>query len=374
MTDDKLKSDIENELSGIYDKWLKLHFMTAIATVIASTLIEIALGVLFGKMGLVYSGTDVYIRKYILAPLSANIVLSVLSYLTLRSHTNRKTKKYLISLLFVLICFVIFTAHNVFDALFVIFIIPVLMTVIYGSYMLTTVTALSGFILRVFSEEVIIWNPYRVCSWSDSMLKANMIISILLTLTVYAACMIIIFFEKKKNEAGIQSEIDKHNLRRRLKTDELTEVGSRYALEKALEEMQTADIDRCMVVMMDLDNFKLINDGFGHDKGDDFLKDFGRLLKNNCGDAQPYRYGGDEFILLFELSNTDAAVAVSRVIREETRKLASEHYPGLPLGVSFGIAVYMKGMTVSNLVRKADSALYRAKKTKEGICVLGEEE
>lgn len=127
-------------------------------------------------------------------------------------------------------------------------------------------------------------------------------------------------------------------------------------------------------VMMDLDNFKLINDTYGHDRGDAYLKEYGRLLKLNCGDAQPFRYGGDEFSLLFKGCDTEAAVAACGRIREETRKLASERYPGLPLSVSFGIAMYTRGMKISNLIRKADSALYRAKKNKDDLCVLGAEE
>jgi hypothetical protein len=124
MTEDRLRSGVKNEYDGIFDGWLRLQVMSAAGFVAVTTLIEIVWGLILERMGLVYSTVPQYILKYILAPLAANSVLAAAAYFVLKAKTlKRKLKVYLISLLYALICFVIFRRKRIFLA-FAIFAVP----------------------------------------------------------------------------------------------------------------------------------------------------------------------------------------------------------------------------------------------------------
>jgi diguanylate cyclase len=370
LDDVSVRSLIERKNNEIYDSWLELQYRSALGLVCFAFLFEVAWGYILSYMGVLHSSAELYALKYVLAPTGANSLLLVLCRLAACARRlGRRLKIYLVSLLYILVCFVLYAAHRAFPSIYLVFCIPVLLTVVYGSHILTTVAAALGLMLRLAADFFIPWDPDAATVGSSKLLLADLYVSVLITLGFYAACMIVIYYEKKKNEAGMQSELERHFLRLKLRTDELTGIGNRFALEGALERLTEEKSAGAVFVMMDLDNFKLINDGFGHVKGDEFLRDCGQVLRRSCGTAAPYRYGGDEFSLILASGTVAEAMATCRKIQAELGKIAEASYPGLHLGASFGIADYREGMTGAQLLRKADSALYHAKKLKNDIRV-----
>ena len=79
-----------------------------------------------------------------------------------------------------------------------------------------------------------------------------------------------------------------------------------------------------VLAVVDIDNFKSINDRFGHYMGDRCLIEFARVLMEHSCDYTPYRYGGDEFCLLFHNMTMEAAVLVCEEIRQLTEKIRIE--------------------------------------------------
>src|ERR1019366_5720763 len=115
------------------------------------------------------------------------------------------------------------------------------------------------------------------------------------------------------------------------------------------------------VVMVDVDNFKGVNDSHGHQKGDAVLVAVAaRLSSAVAHKAQVYRYGGEEFLLL--LRNFDVTEAA--VIAERVRKAVEDaELAGLRMTISAGVASAPTHATASDdLIGRADSALYDAKK------------
>ena len=78
-------------------------------------------------------------------------------------------------------------------------------------------------------------------------------------------------------------------------TDALTGIRNRMALRKDYDSYQGHE---AVVMMLDLDNFKMINDTWGHEEGDRILKETGKLLADTFGEDCCYRYGGDEFLVI----------------------------------------------------------------------------
>jgi len=151
-------------------------------------------------------------------------------------------------------------------------------------------------------------------------------------------------------------------------TDELTGLPNRRAFTRRLED-EVARVQRygypLSLALMDLDNFKTINDEYGHAAGDEVLRSFStNILSMFRHHDMVSRYGGEEFAVL--LPNTDLEGAM-RALRKVQKRATESTYQfngsTMPLPTfSAGLALYKPGETPGNLIERADNALYRAKR------------
>lgn len=149
--------------------------------------------------------------------------------------------------------------------------------------------------------------------------------------------------------------------------DKLTQLNNKSSAEMLCREyIEGTDSPKCALLVIDFDNFKMINDSFGHRQGDKVLAAFGEILKDVIRkDDIAGRIGGDEFIVL--LKNCDDMAAIRSkadlIIENTHRIMASE--VSYKFTCSVGIAVLKKGddvTTYGKMFSKADRALYIAKK------------
>ena len=152
-------------------------------------------------------------------------------------------------------------------------------------------------------------------------------------------------------------------------TDELTGIGN-YRHFSDWIEREIARVGRfggeLSLILIDLDDFKNINDTYGHQQGDRVLEEIGRVLRlESRGIDEAARYGGEEFVLALPETGTDSAIEVAERVRRriELLAIASEH-GGEPIRitVSLGVATLPEhGDDPRSLLSAADRALYRAK-------------
>jgi diguanylate cyclase (GGDEF)-like protein len=165
-----------------------------------------------------------------------------------------------------------------------------------------------------------------------------------------------------------------HLIKQQAIHDDLTGVYNRGYLFQILQrEKALADRGECLfsICIFDLDDFKKVNDTYGHFCGDTVLKTLTQEIKENIR-QQDYiaRYGGEEFVLILAYPNImDAYTCAERV-----RKMVTEiTYPGLPedfrVTISMGLTRYQPSETIDALVVRADDALYRAKRTGKNTIV-----
>ena len=145
------------------------------------------------------------------------------------------------------------------------------------------------------------------------------------------------------------------------RTDELTGISNR---RKLIAEIQELGDSQGALLILDLDGFKPVNDSFGHDIGDEILKQVStRFHRALPSDATLARLGGDEFGVLLH-ANYEASMEVALALQ------ATMSYPflvgkeSINLGVSIGVAANIDG---NDLLRSADVAMYRAKRESLGI-------
>jgi diguanylate cyclase (GGDEF)-like protein len=156
-----------------------------------------------------------------------------------------------------------------------------------------------------------------------------------------------------------------HSVQEQAATDDLTGLVNRRRFHELLEsEIVRADGlgTPLSLLLVDLDHFKLVNDGFGHQAGDGLLRQFAGRMRVHLRDVDvAARLGGDEFAVLLPETDADGAVAVADRLRESPSAppVAAKDVPVVT--ASFGVAQHAPREGAEDLLRRADVALYEAK-------------
>jgi two-component system, cell cycle response regulator len=185
-----------------------------------------------------------------------------------------------------------------------------------------------------------------------------------------------------KNEllARVRTQIRKKRYTERLRdnvqmsiemaiTDPLTGLYNRRYMESHLGSLLEQAVSRkkpLTVLVLDIDYFKAINDTHGHDAGDDVLREFSfRIKKSIRGIDLACRYGGEEFVVVMPETDLTVATMVAERLR---RRIATEPFPiqdgsrSVEVPISIGISALGRDDTAANILKRADAALYRAKR------------
>lgn len=168
-----------------------------------------------------------------------------------------------------------------------------------------------------------------------------------------------------------------HDAYRMAYIDTLTGVPGRRALEESFLRLGS----RYSIAMVDIDHFKKFNDQFGHDVGDEVLKLVAAILTTVKNRGKVYRYGGEEFTILFHSTKKEECILALEEIREKifkrgftvrdksrpekapTKKTKEVRLKKERLSVSIGFAIARKNKTPQEIVKLADEALYKAKES-----------
>ena len=153
--------------------------------------------------------------------------------------------------------------------------------------------------------------------------------------------------------------------------DELTGLYNRYGMdvevEKQLTQYKRKSTDSFYVIACDLDNFKHINDEWGHHEGDralvliaDALTKAGKKFSSGV-----FRIGGDEFVIITDTSEEGLATEVTKAVEDELDNV--DFRDDFEIEISIGFALYDGKTPIKELLKKADKRMYEAKKRKQNI-------
>ncbi|UCZ54080.1 GGDEF domain-containing protein [Bacillus shivajii] len=193
----------------------------------------------------------------------------------------------------------------------------------------------------------------------------------------------------KRNDEGIEGAVICHvnitkqklferQLKKYADTDPLTSLYNRRFFEEKLQECARqlhVDDNPVAIIYMDIDNFKDINDAFGHAAGDNVLKELSfLLLEVTKEDDICARWGGDEFaLLLLDANKNDLTVTAKRILQHVQRLKVPVDSTTINVYVSIGGGFFSESMKVDEMLEKVDVALYEAKdKGKNQICIRKE--
>ncbi|MEM2479006.1 MAG: GGDEF domain-containing protein [Candidatus Pacearchaeota archaeon] len=151
-------------------------------------------------------------------------------------------------------------------------------------------------------------------------------------------------------------------------TDRLTGLFNKAYFMGILKNMKARREHFCLA-LLDLDNFKRFNDRFGHQQGDAFLQELGKIIKENLKHGEfACRYGGEEFCIILKSNLKEAYLRIDAL----RKRIANIN--GI-ITASIGLVESSDSYDFTEIVRKADELMYRAKKTgKNKVCIESKKE
>ena len=180
----------------------------------------------------------------------------------------------------------------------------------------------------------------------------------------------------KKDEVGVLTTTFKKlimnlnvyikNLNDMAYIDALTGIGNRLALRRDYESYQGHEVT---VLMLDLNDFKLINDTRGHEEGDRVLQEIGKMLSDTFGKEHCYRYGGDEFLVIVPDISTSEFNEKLEIIKQNKPAIDDTAKAGFSIGYVRGVLT--DSDMLRNLISRADVKMYESKREKNRISSTG---
>lgn len=199
----------------------------------------------------------------------------------------------------------------------------------------------------------------------------NAIISMVKKISVYTDLLDRnnVLLEEKVAQRTLELEKSNRELSLLASVDYLSKLYNRRHFTQTAEailEMSKRNNTKVSIIMIDIDNFKSINDAYGHETGDEVIVSFSSIIKESIRKSDvACRFGGEEFIVLFPDTDVDGAFSIAEKIRKEaeSRKVYLSHNQELNYTVSVGVSeVDMeKDRNMEASIHRADSAMYRAK-------------
>jgi diguanylate cyclase (GGDEF)-like protein len=173
----------------------------------------------------------------------------------------------------------------------------------------------------------------------------------------------------------MQRHLEEENisLSRMANFDALTHLMNRRSmniqLKQVLDETEIMGEDFCLI-MADIDDFKKVNDTYGHSKGDEVLVEVARVLQSNVREQDKVcRWGGEEMLILLR-SNMDIAKGVAQRICSDMSQTKIENGENpIYVTLTLGVSAYEKGITIRNMIETADQRMYRGKRSGKN-CVV----
>lgn len=213
---------------------------------------------------------------------------------------------------------------------------------------------------------------YPLVEISEVTRRIVTVINITLTFLISIKCMTE-FIRQTYNETGLLT--DKNNdLEKSANIDALTGLRNRRSIDEYIERaiyLAKSEGSDFSILMCDLDNFKRVNDTYGHDCGDKILKNTANLIKSEIRpDDAVFRWGGEEILIVIK-----GGAYIAKAVAERCRKSIEESvidYNSQEVGVTITIggASYYQGATQDDLVGRADKNLYTGKENGKNQVVM----
>ncbi|TJY41034.1 GGDEF domain-containing protein [Cohnella pontilimi] len=306
---------------------------------------------------------DEFVGPYLLRPTALLLLVVLLADAGIRMLP--KHHDYLLITASALFTLIVTAVHSTLDYLLFFLFFPVMVSILYFRY--------SILVYAISTAAFDLYTLYFINPNIHSRISTIEIVTMTVILGVYSG---IAFFVLARGRELLQNLISSYESNQALqlrnmemfklaKTDYLTETYNHMAYHELVDKLvEEAEKGRLLLhlAVFDIDNFKSINDTYGHRAGDQVLRKVAEVARSKVGSHDfVARYGGEEFVILFTDLDFLAAYDTMEQIRRSIASTPHESLSGRSVTVSAGINRYVNGMGKEKFFQGADAALYDAK-------------
>lgn len=154
-----------------------------------------------------------------------------------------------------------------------------------------------------------------------------------------------------------------YTMERLANTDSLTKLNNRTAYNHKIKTIQGSPLNSGVIVYMDINNLKAVNDNYGHDEGDRHIKAAADIIKRAFREEECYRIGGDEFAVIMRIASSMPDMTERKqLLADFCKEYNDTQNPPIALNIAFGSAVFDSGDKILEAQRTADDLMYENKK------------
>lgn len=346
---------MDNSDASIREKSLRIIFIALVMYFVTDILFSIYF--LKTRTDIVFSR---YLEFRIILPNCVNMFLyAVTTMLNKLDDLSDLAKNRIVCISLCMMCGCISIVHSYFIGLWLLSCVTLIFCSIFNDRLLRIILLIMSIFMQALSCYQIIYEyPYNAEHYI-----LNFIVNIIVTVLIYAIASALQQYNIKlmnSREAMHRKELDYVS---KITHDTLTGIYSRAYLMDMRKDLtlRLKEDDKFVMGMVDIDDFKKINDTFGHEKGDDVLRYMGNMFKLATSESVRFaRYGGEEFVCLFE----NMSLQECRNYMDSLRKKFEEKrfdFTDKAITFSCGLAAAHKTDDFDDLLKRADSAMYESK-------------
>lgn len=350
----------EHTFARLQNRLLIIGYISA--TIIFTIELSIYLLLLKIEPAVVEDGTYFLIR--VLVPTITNFgTLIVVSQIKLRSKKlTVEQKNFLVSIGIFVISSILSIFHSFYQILLISSSIPFFICSVFGDTKILKKIGIMTIPVFIITA-IVFWLDEATGAVQDKITTLICDLAFIISSFLFGSTIVKTQAEQLKY---VSSTYEKQTeLIEELKIEPLTRLYNRNAMDQALKVVIKRAVSSKYVpilVMTDLDFFKKVNDYYGHVFGDEVLITLSGIIKKNMGSSRnAFRYGGEEFVLLFTANTLDSVIETLEDIRLDLVQADYSVKPNKPITLSVGVAVYEEGWDAKQWIENADKALYQAK-------------
>lgn len=309
-----------------------------------------------------YGNMEQLLIYFVLPAALINGTVLITNYI-FKKLTKRESMQYALTICLILVCFYVAAIHGYFISSPIVFVAPQILTVIFDQKRFTLKATIIAAVLMVVS---IFIAPFFDKSWEFEQRIGNCLLGVSFLIVMYVICILYISYGQKKNAIIISAANKQDKLLETLKSDQLTGLINHTEFYKILENVIDSCNEKeipCALGVMDIDNFKKINDTYGHLKGNIVLVRVAEIISEVVGiDGVVARYGGEEFTIILPGKTDKELLPIMNEIRKRVKKEKFGFATNKRFSISGGIAELVNGEADALVFfDRADGALYEAK-------------
>lgn len=353
---------------NLNNKWRWNLFSICVVLAAIGSITELVIYLYDSAHKTLFLSLPLYRARFIYIPSSLNIIVIIITacFLKTKKMSNR-AKNTMACFLIYFLCANTQCIHYVYGPLLMLPCIAIFVSILFADKVLTFWITIASFIsLGIASYQASI----ELRKGDPQLLSDTGLAALVLMVSYFGASLLTNYVSQQMNYI-LNSNARQKKLIEECNVDPLLGINNRRALENVLSDQCSIQQDS-ILVMIDIDNFKKTNDTYGHLYGDEVLIRLADLLNGKRHYLSPYRYGGEEIILIMSSLTMAEAYSICEQIRKDFENSKYSFSPKEKITFSAGMSRYHKGMKDSEWINSADQLMYVAKKKGKNIIVTDE--